>query len=67
MTKNPHLKLNIKKQADPVTEHKFNYGGGSVEADDDKDYKPMADAFRRSLKGYKRAREERELIKMDIN
>jgi len=67
MTKNLHLKLNIKKQADPITEHKFHYGGGGVEADDDKDYKPMADTFRRSLKGYQRTREKRELIKMAID
>lgn len=60
MTKNPHLKLNIKKQADPVAAHKFNYGGGSDDEEDDKNYQPMADAFQRSLKGYEIARRERE-------
>jgi hypothetical protein len=60
MTKNPHLKLNIKKQADPVAAHKFNYGGGSEDEEDDKNYQPMADAFQRSLKGYEIARRERE-------
>lgn len=65
MTKKPHLALNIKRQADPIVTHKFNYGGGKNDEEEDKNYQPMADAFQRSLKGYQIARKEREAKRND--
>lgn len=65
MTKNPHLKLNIKKQADPIVSHEFNYGGGNSDEEEEKNYQPMAAAFQRSLKGYEIARQEREAQRND--
>lgn len=59
MSQLPHLKLNVKKQSDPSISHKFNYGGGKDE-EEDKNYLPMANTFKNSLRDYFLDRSERE-------
>ena len=50
MTKKPHIKLNSKIQNEPTLTMKFNYGGGDDgDIEEEPDYLPMVDSFKRSL------------------